>query len=148
MDSWVFFGLFAAFAFGCSAVAMKLATSNRFFGLDAGLAGVLSALGLAVVFLAYYFLFGNQANPLQANPVGLGVAVLVGILWGLGNLAVWIALSRGADIAKMTPLYNTNTLIAVILGIVLLHELPNAGNALKVLLGAILIIAGAILVSI
>jgi len=147
MDSWIFFGLFAALMFGTSAIAMKLATSNKFFGIEVGLAGILSALGLAVVFIVYYFLFGNQSNPLQSNPIGLGLAVLVGILWGLGNLAVWIALNKGADIARMTPLYNTNTLIAVVLGILVLHELPNPANALKVGLGAVLIFAGAILVS-
>ena len=147
MDSWIIFGLIAAFMFGTSAIAMKLATSNKFYGLDTGLVGILSALGLTAVFIVYYFVFSTPSNPLQSNPVGLGLGVLVGILWGIGNLMVFIALKNGVEVAKLTPLYNTNTLIAVVLGILLLHELPNPSHALKVGLGALLIFAGAILVS-
>lgn len=146
VESWILIGLFASLMFGSSAIAMKMATSPKFFGLQPALVGIGASIGLALVFFAYFFLFTDAK--IQNNPIGLGLSVLIGILWALGNLGLFIALKNGADIARMTPLYNTNTLIAVVLGIFLLHELPNPTQSIKVVVGAVLIVVGAVLVSI
>jgi len=59
----------------------------------------------------------------------------------------FLAFSAGAEVAKLVPIYNTNTLIAVILGLLLLHEVPAVDERIKVIIGAILIVIGGILVS-
>jgi len=76
------------------------------------------------------------------------IALIAGITWGLGFLAVAVAIAQKADIARLAPIYNTNTLLAVLLGIIFLKEIPNASQIFRVIAGAVLIVIGSILVSI
>ena len=46
------------------------------------------------------------------------------------------------------PIFNANTLVTVMLGIIFLHEIPNTSQMLRVIAGAVLIVIGAVLVSI
>jgi len=68
-------------------------------------------------------------------------------LWALGQLFAILALVNKAPVSRLTPIYNTNTLVAVLLGIILLRELPTGASTIKVLIGAVLIVIGGILVS-
>ena len=72
----------------------------------------------------------------------------VGAFWAVGALIQLTALKGGADVSRLTPIYNMNTLLVVFLGIILLKELPDASNMLRVAAGAVLIVAGGILVSV
>ncbi len=77
----------------------------------------------------------------------ISFGLLQGALWALGMVFVFLAFSSGAEAAKLVPIYNTNTLIAVFLGIVFLHELPVPDERIKVVTGALMIIFGSILIS-
>ena len=50
--------------------------------------------------------------------------------------------------SQLAPIYNANTIIAVILGIILLKEIPNASQMIRIIIGAVMIVVGAVLVSI
>jgi uncharacterized membrane protein len=45
------------------------------------------------------------------------------------------------------PIYNCNTLIAVLLGIMVLQETPNFAEAVRLIIGSVLIVAGGVLVA-
>lgn len=141
MEQWIIYGLLASLFFGANAVIYKYAAVNG--GLNPFYAAVFYGAGIFVsLAIAYLFKFTTPT----LNFKWLGIISFAGVLWGLGFIVVAVAISGGADIAKLAPLYNTNTLIAVILGIVLLKELPSATAAWRVLLGAALIVIGTIVV--
>lgn len=58
-----------------------------------------------------------------------------------------LALVNKADVSRLVPIFNTNTLVAVALGMILLKELPAGTEKIKVVIGAILIVVGGVLVS-
>jgi len=70
------------------------------------------------------------------------------VLWGLGFLALAVAIAKGYDVARLAPIYNTNTIITVVLGIIFLKEIPDASQMFRVITGAVMVVVGAILVSI
>ena len=76
------------------------------------------------------------------------LALIAGIIWGLGFLAVAIAIAQKADVARLAPIYNTNTILAVLMGIIFLHEIPDASQMFRVIAGAVLIVVGSVLVSV
>ncbi|MCX6802393.1 MAG: EamA family transporter [Candidatus Diapherotrites archaeon] len=145
VQAWLLFGILAAVFFGCHAIATKVAVSEKFFGLSPALVSLLALAGMGIVFIAGMLFEGVPELP--KNSAGIAFAVFAGVLWGIGFLLTLKAFSIGAEAAKLAPIYNTNTLVAVFLGIVLLKELPTAGSAFTVVLGALLIVAGAFLVS-
>jgi transporter family protein len=146
METWYLYGLAAALFFGTYIVVSKVATSEKYMGLNIHAAVLLMLVGIGVVFLAYSL---SQGLPdLKGSPLTLGLAILAGMLWAAGMVVSYIALSSGADVARLTPVYNMNTLVAVALGIVLLGELPSGGfERIKVIIGAILIVIGGILLA-
>ena len=144
IPSWLILALVSFFAWGTYNVVAKIVTNKDYFGLSPQTTGFLMLIGIAIVFGGYFLM---QPQELPSNPTVIGLAVLIGIIWAIGQLFAFLALSGGAPVSKLTPIYNSNTLITVILGIFLLHEIPNQGDMVKVVGGAILIIAGAFLVS-
>jgi transporter family protein len=70
-----------------------------------------------------------------------------GALWGLGTGFVVLGILKfQAPLAKLTPLYNMNTLITVGLALFIFAEWQQA-RPLHLILGAILIVIGGIIVS-
>src|SRR5271156_6393137 len=71
-------------------------------------------------------------------------ALLAGALWAVANTLTVFAI-RDVGLAIAFPLWNTNSLIGILWGIVLFKELrgASAGNWAKVILGALAIVAGA-----
>jgi uncharacterized membrane protein len=90
-------------------------------------------------------LAGPKIPQMSAMTAFAGIAV--GFFWALGSIMVYYGLIKGADVSRMAPIYNMNTLLVVLGGIVLLKELPDKSATVKVIVGAILIVAGGILVS-
>lgn len=142
---WLIFAILASLFWGSYIVVTKVVTSPKYFGLNPPLAGFLMLLGIAVIFIANLILGGKFELPQNRSAWFFGI--FAGILWALGMVAAFKALKIGADISRLTPIFNTNTLIAVLLGIILLGELPKAAAAVKVIVGAILIILGSALVA-
>ena len=146
MQTWIIYGILASFFWGSYIIAAKVATSEKYFGINPALVSLFMLVGMAAVFVIAVLLEGNFETP--KSSLGIVFSVLAGVLWALGIFVSIKALSLGASVSKLAPLYNTNTLVAVFLGIVLLKEIPNStGNTLKLIIGAILIVVGAFLVS-
>ena len=77
-----------------------------------------------------------------------GLRLLLECFGGLGFLAIAVAIAKGGDVARLAPIYNTNTILAVLMGIIFLKEIPDASQMLRVIAGSVLVVIGAILVSI
>lgn len=140
--NWIAYGLIAAFFFGFQTVIYKYAVQKG--NLSPYYSSFLVALGIVAIF-GIFLLFKPGINfEWKSN----GLLFISGIIWGLGFLAIAIAIANKADVARIAPIYNTNTLIAVLLGILILKEVPDTTQILRVISGAVLIVIGAILVSI
>lgn len=143
-DNWLFLGLLAAFFYGLAAVMSKVVIGENFLGVNPKAAALLMFAGSAVVIVFFVF---SAPFEFPKKPVLIGAGLLYGILLTLGNVIVYIAIDKKANIAQLTPIYNINTLVAVVLGVFLLAEIPSAPQAIKILVGAVLITIGAVLVS-
>ena len=73
-------------------------------------------------------------------------AILAGALWAVANTLTVFAI-RDVGLATAFPLWNTNSLIGLLWGRLLFRELQGAGakNLVKVIMGAIAIVAAAIM---
>ena len=142
MENWIIYGLVASLCFAVQTVLYKFAfqkgSSTPYY------ASFIFAIGIIVTF-AVFMLF-NQEFKFEWKSGSL--LLVSGIIWAVGFLAVAIAIAQKADIARLAPIYNTNTLLAVILGIIFLKELPDKSQMFRVISGAVLIVIGSILVSI
>ncbi|HVC47327.1 MAG TPA: GRP family sugar transporter [Terracidiphilus sp.] len=74
------------------------------------------------------------------------IAVLAGMLWAVANTLTVFAI-RDVGLAIAFPLWNTNSLVGILWGRVLFGELKGAspGNIAKVVLGALAIVAAAVM---
>ena len=142
MESWVFYGIVAAVCFGVNTIIFKIAMQKG--NLNPAYASFAFGIGILAAFLVYFF-----AKPsLQFEWKSTTLAIVAGIIWAIGFLAIAIAISQKGEIARLAPLYNANTIIAVVLGIILLKEVPDMSQMIRVIIGAVMIVAGAVLVSV
>ncbi len=105
----------------------------------------LICVGLAIVAVGLVASLWNQEwnFTLKGSLPSLGM----GLSWGIGTLLVAVALNHyHAPISQLTPLYNINTLFVVIFGLLFFAEWKDV-QALHLVLGSILIIAGSSVVS-
>lgn len=130
-------------------------------------------LATAVVFGVYNFLYGTVLRNVHPTIVlfGLGIGmmivglvvkfwgkdagfdlstikwpIVVGLLVGSGMFFATRAFADpNAKVSQLIPLINSNTLITVILGLVILKEYQTA-PLLKVIIGTILIVLGAVII--
>jgi len=172
MPTWLIYGLISSVFWGTYAVTSKIVTSEKYLKVSSSNATLLMLAGIVIVFITYflfkantlsslmkvlgfillgaiitYIIFALKDSGLVLSPSILVFGILTGALWALGMIFTFIAFSSGAEAAKLVPIYNTNTLIAVFLGIAFLHELPAPDQRIKVVTGAALIVVGTILVS-
>jgi transporter family protein len=134
-------GLVPAFCYGTAGVLAKVSTNA---GMSVG--GHLICIGVMVSVVGVVF----QGVLPGALPSGAAIASssLYGVLWGLGTGFVSFGLIKyNTPLAKLVPLYNMNTLIAVALALIIFLEWQNV-DVLKLILGAIFVILGGVLVSI
>jgi len=116
-------------------------TNKLGIGLGLYLVGI--GFGVLITGAVIYLMFPDRLFSTEAGRY----AVLIGSLWSLGMCSVAIALNTyGAAIAKLAPLYNLNTLIAVLLGLWLFAEWKEV-NVWRLALGSILIVLGGALVA-
>ena len=143
MENWIIYGLIASICFGVNVIIYKLAATKG-QGLNPYLGGFSIGLGVFLFFFLVYLIKSPKFIP---NWTGLTLALIAGAMWALGMLMVALAIAKKGDVARLAPIYNTNTLIAVLLGIIFLKEIPAGSEIIKVVSGAVLIVIGAILVS-
>ena len=147
MKTWLIYALLATLAWGGYIVVAKIATAREYCGLSARSSAALMYLGIGAVFALAWPLMGGAgaSRPTGAGPMAAGIGA--GVLWALGMLFALLAIKAGADIARLTPIYNCNTLVAVLLAVMLLGELREPRDLARVAAGAALIVGGGVLVA-
>ena len=74
-------------------------------------------------------------------------ALAAGLLWALGTGLILLSVSRfGASISQLAPLYNMNTLVVVLLGLLVFSEWQQVRPA-PLWIGTVLIVLGALFVA-
>jgi uncharacterized membrane protein len=131
-------GLLPALLFGVSGVIQKTSAKA---GIGTG--PFLVVVGVVVILIGGIFTAVERDT--TVNWPGAGQAALFGVLWASGIGSIAIALSRyEGQISQLVPLYNMNTLVAVVIGLVALSEWQTLQTG-RLLLGAVLTVAGGIL---
>jgi|SRR3989338_548019 len=141
MENWIIYGLVASVCFGIQTVIYKYAFQKS--GSTPYYAAFMFALGIILTYAVFLLFKPGFSFEWKSG----SILFVSGIIWAIGFIAVAIAIAQKADVAKLAPIYNTNTLIAVLLGIMFLHEVPDASHMVRVIGGAVLIVIGAVLVS-
>lgn len=133
-------GLLPAIFFALSSIFTKSSTDAGI-----GVAPFLALVGLAVLIgssLCFLFIPDRAINLRSAS-----YALISGFSWVAGTGLVALALSKyAAPISKIVPLYNMNTLIAVLIGLWIFSEWVGV-NVVRLTIGAALVIIGGIIVS-
>jgi uncharacterized membrane protein len=135
-------GLTASVLYGLTAVCFKFLTSGRYLGGHAGwvLAGIGGGILLCGIFGAVVWPSGTITGTTWQASLW---ALPIGFFNGFGTLLVLWALQRPeTNLSQLVPVYNTNTLIAFILAVILFRELPSGPDLIRNLAGAILIVVG------
>jgi len=145
MKTWIIFALLAMVCWGSYIVLAKVATSEKYCGLGPRWASLLMLVGIIVV-IGIYLMFSREARPDITMPSVIA-GVSQGMLWAMGMLFSLLAFGAGADVARAVPIFNCNTLIAVLLGIMVLREVPDTAGIVRILAGALMIVGGGILVA-
>lgn len=145
MKAWVVFALLAMLCWGCYIVVAKVATSEKYCGLGPKWSALLMLVGIIAV-VGIYWIFGKGPRPAITMPSAIA-GVSQGVLWALGMLFSLFAFKAGADVARAVPIFNCNTLVAAVLGIVLLREIPDSAAVVRILTGSLMIVFGGILVA-
>ncbi|MDD3046499.1 MAG: GRP family sugar transporter [Candidatus Pacebacteria bacterium] len=172
MPTWLIYGFTSALLWGTDTIFSKIVTSEKYLKIDASNASLLMLAGIILVFLTFfiikatglslgmkglgfalifglifYIMFALKSNGVELSFPVISFGLLQGCFWALGMVFTFLAFSSGAEAAKLVPIYNTNTLVAVFLGIFFLHELPMPDERVKVITGAVMIVIGTILIS-
>jgi len=133
-------GVLPAILLGMAGIFQKFSTNG---GIGTG--PFLIGVGITTVIVGGVFLVIEKQAVLTAQSAGF--TLLYGLVWATATGFVAISLSRyGAQISQLVPLYNMNTLVAVILGLVIFAEWRDV-DPWKLLAAAILIVAGGVLAS-
>jgi uncharacterized membrane protein len=132
-------GILPAILLGLSAISQKLSTSA---GIGTG--PLLIVIGLTTTVIGGFFCLDGDMNWTRG---GIGYSALFGVCWASATGCVGIALKKyGAQISQLVPLYNMNTLIAVILGLLVFSEWRTV-QPTRILLAALFIVIGGIIAS-
>ncbi|MBI4452659.1 EamA family transporter [Candidatus Woesearchaeota archaeon] len=140
--NWIAYGLIAAFFFALNTIIYKIAQQKGNFSPYYGV--LMFAIGIIIVAGAFFLFKPSFEFEWKSS----GLAIVAGAIWAIGMLAVAIAISQKAEVARLAPIYNINTILAVLMGIIFLKEIPDVSQMIRVIGGAVLVVIGAILVSI
>lgn len=133
-------GFLPALIYGASAIFQKISTS---LGISLSAYLVATGVGIALVGVMIYFYDGSFSYSMKS---GL-YALVFGITWGVATgLVAYTLLNFDVPISQLVPLYNMNTLVAVLLALAIFSEWKDL-EVIKLLSGAGLIVAGAVLVA-
>ena len=133
-------GLLPAVLYGIAGVLQK--ASQR---TGAGIGPYLICIGVAVVGVGAAATAVTTARGITGK--GAWLAAGMGLAWGVGTWLVAVGLSRYAvPVAKLAPLYNANTVVVVLLGILLFAEHREV-SILRLAIGVLLVVSGATVVA-
>ena len=126
--------------FGLAGVFQK---SSAQAGIGIGL--YLFCIGTGVVLAGGVF---YAALPDRTISMRSGLfASMIGLSWAIGMGLVAVALAKyTAPLSRLVPLYNMNTIVAVLIALVVFSEWKDV-SVIRLLTGSVLIIAGGVLVA-
>jgi len=149
MPTWILFGLGAALMLGAANIPQKLAiggisayTLSPFaYGILTGIVMIVINVGLLLYYKEDFQFFAKKE---------WGFALLAALLFVIGSLFITLGYRKGANASTFVALFNTNTLVATVLGLVLLKEFTSLTTLgiIKIIIGAILVVAGGVMVTI
>jgi len=133
-------GLLPALIYGGSAIFQKISTS---LGISLSAYQVATGIGIVIVGIGFYLFEHSFSFSIKS---GL-YAVSFGLTWGIASaLVAYTLLNFEVPLSQLVPLYNMNTLVAVILALIIFSEWKSL-DMIKLLSGSTLIVFGAILVA-
>ena len=135
-------GVIPALFYGIFAITMKAGTQYK-----------ISTSSYLMIIGGVIFLTGIALKPFLATSdsketlLGIGFSIISGLLWALGTALVNYSIVKfDTPIALLTPLYNMNTLVAVLGGMVIFAEWKTV-ESVPVFIGTVLVVCGGILLS-
>lgn len=133
-------GLLPALLFGVSGAYAKV--SNQ-AGIGTGLYLICIGISVTLVGFCFYAFLPDRTISMRSGVL----ASLVGITWAIAAGFIALALARyGVPVSKLAPLYNMNTLVTVLIGILLLAEWKDV-QPVKLLLGSCFVVLGGLIVA-
>jgi uncharacterized membrane protein len=133
-------GFLPALIYGGSAIFQKLSTSS---GISISMYLIAAGFGVVAAGIGFYFLGHSTSFSLKASVY----AGIFGLTWGIASgLVAYSLLNFNVPISQLVPLYNMNTLVAVLLALLIFSEWKDL-NTVKLLTGSVLIVIGAIFVA-
>jgi len=133
-------GFLPAIIYGGSAILQKMSVNS---GISLSAFLIASGVGLTSVGVCYYFFDGSFSVSTRSGIY----ACVFGATWGVATgLVAYTLLNFEVPISQLVPLYNMNTLIAVLLALIVFSEWKDL-NVIKLLVGSCLIVVGAIFVA-
>ena len=145
MKTWLVFALLSMFCWGSYIVVAKVATVEKYCALGPKWSAILMMGGIAIV-MAIYLSFSKGVKPTLTLPATIA-GMSQGILWAMGMVFSLLAFEAGADVSRAVPIFNCNTLVAVLLGIMVLKEIPDATGIVRIAIGSAMVILGGVLVA-
>lgn len=142
MPLWILLGLTAALALGAGNIPQKIALAE----LSPFAYGVLVGIVAIVLNLLAMWYYGDSFN--FAAKREWGFALMAAIFFIVGSICIGVGFKQSeTNVSQFVALFNTNTLVATVLGLIILKEFGKV-VVWKILLGAVLVVAGGILVTI
>ena len=133
-------GFLPAFIYGGSAIFQKFSTN-----VGISISMYLVAVGVGVIIAGAGFYIFDNTVPFSIKASSF--AGLFGLTWGIASgLVAYSLLHFNIPISQLVPLYNMNTLIAVLLALVIFSEWKDL-HTVKLLTGSVLVVIGAIFVA-
>lgn len=133
-------GIVPAVLFGISNVVVKASTNHGI-----GPAMYMVVVGVAVLITGSVSLLFVPSKEISLTSGAY--AFVGGAVWGLGFLGVTLALEKyNVPVSELTPLYNMNTLVAVLIALWIFSEWKEV-ELTKLLLGTVFIVIGGVLVA-
>ena len=134
-------GIIPAILFGISNFIQKFATKSGI-----GIVYYMIFIGMGMVASGCVFSLLDSERAINFKSGSLAFAV--GIISGLGMGLVGYAYARlNGKVSILTPLYNMNSLVAVILGLIIFAEWKEV-SMIRVFIGTVMIIAGGSIVAV
>jgi uncharacterized membrane protein len=149
MPTWILFGLGAALMLGAANIPQKMALGGlSTYTLSPFAYGIISGAVIILINLALLFYYKDDFQFFAKKEWGF--ALLAAVLFALGSVCIAIGYRKGANASTFVALFNTNTLVATVLGLVLLKEFSalTGIGIIKIIIGAILVVAGGVMVTI
>lgn len=133
-------GIVPAILFGVGGYFVKASNQE---GISINYFILFSGIGILIVSILAFIIFEGKSVNLRSG----AYAFLVGVTWALGMFLVTMALTKyNPPMSIISPLNSTACFVTVLLALIVFSEWKNL-HVVRLVIGTILIVAGAMLVS-